>query len=194
MQYANENTPIVSEILSGNAYPQDSVLASLLSEINAVSGDKAIALPSPFDVQLTQSCCHALSLHLTYLLHGTGGIKANIVALVDYVTVHSFVEITTSDNTVVYMDGSGLYTSMKPIIARYRSDKPLSVRYISGDDAVSGNASAFIDLVDSLPITQFTYDIADMYIDNSGEELLNDILNAVIYTGLTRTAKGVTKQ
>ena len=158
MQYANENTPIVSEILSGNAYPQDSVLTSLLSEINAVSADKAIALPSPFDVQLTQSCCHALSLHLTYLLHGTGGIKANIVALVDYVTVHSFVEITTSDNTVVYMDGSGLYTSMKPIIARYRSDKPLSVGY------------------------------------NSGEELLNDILNAVIYTGLTRTAKGVTKQ
>lgn len=194
MQYANENTPVVSEILSGNAYCQDTVLTSLLSEINAVSNDRAIALPSPFDVQLTQSCCHALALHLTYLLHGKGGIKVNIVALVDYVTVHSFVEITTPDNTVVYMDGTGLYTSMNAIIARYTDDKPLSVRYISGEDAVSGNASAFLDLVDSLPITQFTYDIANMYIDNSGEELLNDILNAVIYTGLTRTAKGVTKQ
>lgn len=194
MQYANENTSIVSDILSGNTYPHDAVLSQVLSEIDAVSSDKVITLPSPFDVQLTQSCCHALALHLAYLLHGVDGHKVNIIALVDYVTVHSFVEITTPTGNVFYMDGTGLYTTMDTIIHRYTTDRALSVRYITGDDAVSGNASAFLALVDSLPLTQFTYDIADMYIDNSGEELLNDILNAVIYQGLTRTPQSVTKQ
>lgn len=183
MQYANENTSIVSDILSGNTYPHDAVLSQVLSEIDAVSSDKIITLPSPFDVQLTQSCCHALALHLTYLLHDADGHKVNIVTLVDFVTVHSFVEITTPTGNVVYIDGTGLYTTMDPIINRYTTDRLLSVRYITGDDAVSGNASAFLALVDSLPLTQFTYDIADIYTDNSAEELLNDILNAVIYQG-----------